>query len=174
MPQPPVGVDAPDGGVGVRVGAARTRAHSSRSSGSDTRPAKSLSRPAWLGSAAAAAEMSAAWAGDRSPRRNALSTAGWSGSRCEVSNAFFACPVGVPPRRANSSAADRVPPLRWWVPAIRRAGRAQPLRGVQHRPQLAGGRPGHRIRIQPIDQNGQPIPDLDRILEHVSESRRGL
>ena len=88
-----------------------------------------------------------------------------------------------PPRSTCRTCGPSPPPRTWplpcsgrWVCASRRASNvfpaAQPLRLVQDRPQLTSRRRAHRVRIQPIDQIGQPIPDLHRLLEHVFESTR--
>jgi hypothetical protein len=50
---------------------------------------------------------------------------------------------------------------------------AQSFGGVQHSPQLAGRVPGDHVRVQPVHQLGQPVPNLYRILEHVFESSDG-
>jgi hypothetical protein len=40
-------------------------------------------------------------------------------------------------------------------------GRGQPLHPVERGPQLGRGRTGHHVRVQPVDDAGQPVTNLD-------------
>jgi hypothetical protein len=56
----------------------------------------------------------------------------------------------------------------------RLSGCAESLDPIERTPQLPRGGTADRIRIQPVDQNCQSIPDLESFIEHVCDASGSL
>ena len=134
--------------------AARTRAHSSRNSASDTRPASSVNRRSSAGFARGRAadqpglrrrQLTAAQGLVQlrlpgQPFRGVHRVLGRTRRAAGLTGQLLAGRTGTRPVR----------PMRLGHPAgqQRLPGRGQPLRGVEHLPQLAGRRPGDGVGIE--------------------------